>query len=85
MSLTARNRPFASFLPIGRFGLSLGRQIPECVQRTPGSGAEFDFVRFPPNTHQAVGTNRRLRFTCAALLVEFPMPVRDVEFLPVHL
>jgi len=83
-SLTARDRPFPSFLPIGRFGLSLGRQIPERVQGTPGRGAEFGFRRFPPDTHQAVAANRRLCLTRAPLLVEFPILGRDVWFLPIH-
>jgi len=84
-SSAARNRPFASFFPIGRFGLTLGGEIPKRVERATTRGAEFDFVRFPPNAHQAVAADRRLRFTRAALLVEFPIPVRDVEFSPVHL
>lgn len=72
-SSPARKCSFASFCPIGPFGLTLGGQIAKGVKRTARSRALFDFVRFPPNTHQAMAPDRRFCLTRAALFVKFPI------------
>jgi len=83
-SLAAGKSPLASFGPIDRFGLTLGRGIPKRIKRAPGRGALFDFLRIEAATHRTHSPDRRLRFTSATLLVELPILGRDVGLSPIH-
>jgi len=83
-SLAAGKSPLASFGPIDRFGLTLGRGIPKRIKRAPGRGTLLDFLRIETTTHRTHSPDRGFRTPRAALFVELLELDRDIGLSPIH-
>ena len=83
-SLAAGKSPLASFGPIDRFGLTLGRGIPKRIKRAPGRGTLLDFLRIETTTHRTHSPDRGFRTPRSALFVERLQLGRDVGLSPIH-